>query len=137
LTLTGIGAVGCQEEKSTFKLPDKIPTVKPGKVDYISPEAMIQKSNTGSNLRFYYLVDNPNDTTALPPLKSLKKVMVGELMMSVDTMSRAEPFYFMCYWGDDSRKSAIRLATSGFDCFSVDGGFFRLKKALEKGSSAK
>jgi len=120
---------GCQNDTPEYKLPDKIEQPKPGKVDYVQPDELVSLAQR-KNLRLYYLADSQQDTTILPPLPGLQSVMIGDFFMQTDTMSKKEPLYLICLYGDDSRKAALRLANGGFDCFTLDGGMVRLKQYI-------
>lgn len=125
--IIGCGREAPKSRPDLSRLPQKVEIPPLGKVEYVTPKALLDLVNGGAQLDIYFLYDvtaeNPEYVVPIPGMRSLQ---LGEMMNIASTLPKEKPLYLVCMYGDDSRKMAQEMAKDGFDCYYLDGGSYRL-----------
>jgi hypothetical protein len=131
-------SLGCAKEtpksKPDFsKLPSKIDIPPSGKAGFISPKDLIDKINSGQNLDIFFFQEappeNPDHIVAIP---GMKMITLGDIYNLAPTIPKDHPLYFVCLYGDDSRRMSGEIIKEGHDCYYLDGGSYRLYNEMKK-----
>ncbi len=136
ILLISVVTFSCTEKKEPkveYKLPEKVEHPDPGKMVCLSPKEFIDKLKEGTITDFYFLQeDAPEDPSYIVELPGMTTIYLGQIYFIADTCRSKPPFYLMCLYGDDSRRTASDLSLRGFDCYYVDGGSYRLSKEMRE-----
>ncbi len=130
--------LGCSKEAPKShpdfsSLPKKVEFAKPGKVDFITPKALLDSLNRGAKLNLFFIEETTPDNPAyIVDLPGMKRVKLGEIFDNGRGLPTGVPVYFICLYGDDSKRLAGEMAKRGHDCFYLDGGSFRLYTEMQK-----
>lgn len=132
LIYSGCGKIE-KSGSSNSMLPDKIEIPKPGKVEYISPRALIDSVNSGKELDIFYISElQPENPDHIVPVPGMVTAMIGEVTELVRKLPQNRNIYLVCLYGDDSRRMADLLSRDGYNCYSLDGGSFRLWNEMQR-----
>ncbi len=125
---------GCgeSERKVEYQLPDSVEHPKPGKVNHITPEALIDSINKGVQMQIFFLKEDlPEDPAHIVSIPGMKEIPLGDIFSIAETLSTEKPIYLVCVYGDDSKKIAENIAVNGISSYYLDGGSYRLWKEMD------
>jgi len=126
---------GCTKSEKTgkYQLPETIQHRIPGKVNYITPRALIDSVNSGADMDIYFLREAiPDDPAQIVQIPGMKEVPIGDMFYIAETLSVEKPIYLVCLWGDDSKRMADRIAIDGVSSYYLHGGSYRLWKEMQE-----
>jgi len=115
------------------KLPEKFDHPKPGRASYIEPKQLIDTLNAGAQLQIYFIEDvPPPEPLYVVHLPGMNFIQYGEVFSDFNKRDKSRPYYFICLYGDDSKRAAENLVKDGFTSYYLDGGSFRLVSEMRK-----
>ncbi|NQU05606.1 MAG: hypothetical protein HQ568_05895 [Calditrichaeota bacterium] len=126
---------GCRksEKVSDFNLPEKIEHAERGKINFITPKALVDSINSGVKLKMFFLYEDPNaNLEYFVDIPGMQRFLLSDMFYATDTLSINEPVYLFCTWGDDGKKIGEMIAKDGFNSYYLDGGTYRLLKEMQE-----
>jgi len=126
---------GCRksEKVSDFNLPEKIEHAERGKINFITPKALVDSINSGVKLKMFFLYEDPTENLEYSlNLPEIKRIPLSDMFYIAETLSTKEPIYLFCTWGDDSKKIGEILSVDGVNSYYLDGGTYRLFKEQQE-----
>lgn len=125
--------LSCSQDKSRYKLPDKIEHPKVATSSAISPRAFVDSLNRGAMMNMFYLRDAiPEKPEHFVKITGMKDIPFGSLVQELKHINNDYPIYLMCLYGDDSRRVSESIAHQGYTSYYVDGGSYRLYVEKER-----
>ena len=124
---------GCnKQEKSKYRLPQKVEHPTPGTVKSISPEELVKKLNSGADLNMFFLMDAlTEDPSYFVDIPGMKSVHLGDMFYIADTLDRDKPVYLISLYGANAYKMAEEVVKRGLDVVCLNGGTFRLSNRMD------
>lgn len=127
--------IGCDKKEIPpfdYQLPEQVNHIEPGTASYITPEAVLDSIDRGVNLDLIYVHESVDpDPVNLLLIPGIKSLTLSEFYYAQDTLKPGQAVYLICDYGDDSRRLSYDAAKRGANARWVDGGFIRLKQALQ------
>jgi len=133
LILTGCAKEQPKSKPNFIGLPQKIEVPPVGKVEFISPQALMDSLNAGIRLPLIYLEEAaPTDPSVIIPLPRMEIMNLGDLYQRAPKLPHDKPLYLICLYGDDSKRMAKEVAKDGYNCYYLDGGLYRFTQEMRK-----
>lgn len=127
--LTGCG----QDKQWNNNTPESISHSTAGKLDYISPRALVDSLNRGKKLNLFFLEGKePEEEEHIVQLPGMISLPIGNMLYVRDTLSTDQTIYLVSLYGIDAKTIGKKLAGYGYNCFYLDGGSFRLWQQIQR-----
>ena len=131
----------CEDQRASYKLPDKVEHPKTGKLICLAPEAFMDSLNSlptstdAAEIIPIYLKDiAPEEPSYLVPIPRMVTISVADMYYVADTLSKDRPLYLVSVYGTIAKRMARELIKRGFDCYCLDGGTYRLQQYINEKS---
>ena len=132
--LVFIFSISCKgDHYGKYQLPESVERSEAGSVNFITSAALMDSIKHGANIALFFLkFAQPEDPAFIVQLPGMKTVELYEINDIARKLPKDKPLYLICLYGDDSKRSAERMAKDGIDCYYLDGGSYRLWEEMQR-----